>query len=264
MLTRRNFLRSSAATAAAVAVSSLAPTAFAAGNPVSEDATLESLRDQLRTAYFESEEFQQHYAADPEDAMEMLDGIIERQISGYPVAAAYDETYSVSTTLVQQLNSYSCGPASGYIAISGWNGTGSISGTTTTGKLQTLANSMGTTTDGTFVYRVRNTLNSYVSTYPYSYYLGSSMTQTDFCNYLVRSLGCSRAPILHARTQGLSYYNGHSLGHYITITQFNGTTMNVRLNDPNSSNTYYGTHTVSVAEAFAAIHNYSDRYLIAY
>lgn len=263
MLTRRQFLRSSVATVAAATVASLAPTAFA-DNQVSEETTFESLRDRIRAAYFESEEFQQHYAANPEDAMEMLENIIECQISGYPVAAAYDETYSVNTTLVKQLNSYSCGPASGYIAISGWNGTGSISGTTTTSKLQTLATSMGTTTDGTLVYRVRNTLNNYISTNQYSYYLGSTLTLTDFCNYLARSLGCNRVPILHARTQALSYYNGHASGHYIAVTQFNGTTMKVRLSDPNNNNVYYGTHIVPVSEAFAAVHDYDSRYLIAY
>lgn len=152
------------------------------------------------------------------------------------------------------------------MAIGGWNGTGSIKGKSPTDKLNTLARQIETETDGaSVVYKVRNTLNSYLSNYKYSYYAGNTLDLQRFRIYTFNSLAFDRAPILHARTEELSYYNGHESGHYITVTEMNYNTMKVRLHDPNYNNQYYGIHFVPYTEAYDSIHRPDEtRYLICH
>lgn len=222
----------------------------------------------LRDTYWASSEFQAHYAADPSDAIAMLNKVV----AGYRTPAfastrsiTDEEVASVNTTLVKQLNGYTCGPASSYMAIDGWNGTGSITGSTTTAKLERLAVQMESdSNDGTYVYKLKNVLNTYTDDYDYAYYEGSTLDQFHFRVYTFNSLSYDRAPILHAKTAALSYYNGHNTGHYITVTEFDYNTMEVRLHDPHTSNAYYGIHQVPYEEAHSSVSDYAGRFYICY
>lgn len=232
----------------------------AASSPLSEK--------EIRDIYWASSEFQAHYAANPSDALATLDKVVAgyaTPISTNTRSTTDEEVASVSTTLVKQLNSYTCGPASSYMAIGGWNGTGSITGSTTTAKLERLATQMGSASGvGTYVYKVRDVLNTYTNNYDYAYYEGSTLDQFLFRVYTFNSLSYDRAPILHAKTAALSYYNGHNTGHYIAVTEFDYNTMEVRLHDPHNSNTYYGIHQVPYEEAHSSVSDYSGRYYICY
>jgi len=106
---------------------------------------------ELRNVYWSSSEFQAHYADDPADALATLDSIVDAYFAS-PQAETYapssvatvdSDVASVDVTLVKQINSYSCGPASAYMAIDGWGGTGDITGSNTTAKLKTLASENG-------------------------------------------------------------------------------------------------------------------------
>jgi hypothetical protein len=222
---------------------------------------------ELRAVYWASSEFQAHYADDPADALASLDKAVEDYFSSFisTCSTTNDEVASVDTTLVQQLNGYTCGPASSYMAIDGWNGTGSITGTTTTAKLTRLATQMeSNSSDGTYVYKLKNVLNTYTDDYDYAYYAGSTLDEFLFRVYTFNSLAYDRAPILHAKTAALSYYNGHNTGHYIAVTKFDYNTMEVRLHDPNNTAAYYGIHQVPYEEAYSSIADYSGRYYICY
>lgn len=223
-------------------------------------------KDDLRESYWNSEEFQMHYAEDPEGAIANLDHAVAFDWNALLSSAniTNDDVASVDTELVQQLNSYSCGPASAYMAIGGWGETGSILGLSTEEKLQELASEMGTDSSGTYVYSVTNGLNRYTIGHDYGYYLGQDLTQALFRIYSFNSLSYERAPLLHARTAALSYYNGHNSGHYITVTEFNYGTEEVRLHDPNYNDAYYGIHYVPYTEAYDSINLESDRYYICY
>lgn len=221
----------------------------------------------LRAVYWASSEFQAHYADDPTDALASLDKAVEDYFSSFVSACSTtdDEVASVSTTLVQQLNGYTCGPASSYMAIDGWSGTGSITGSTTTEKLKRLATQMESSSDvGTYVYKLKNILNTYTNKYNYAYYEGSTLDEFLFRIYTFNSLSYNRAPILHAKTAALSYYNNHNTGHYIAVTEFDYNTMEVRLHDPNNNNAYYGIYRVPYEEAHSSIADYSGRYYICY
>lgn len=168
----------------------------------------------IRDVYWASSEFQAHYADNPSDALATLDKAVaeyQAPLFANTRATTDEEVASVSTSLVQQLNSYTCGPASSYMAIGGWNGTGSITGSTTTAKLERLATQMESASGvGTYVYKVRDVLNTYTSNHDYAYYKGSTLDQYLFRVYTFNSLSYDRAPILHAKTAALSYYNGHN------------------------------------------------------
>lgn len=248
-----------ATTASPIVCSAEANMPMAVSTPMTED--------ELRAVYWASSEFQAHYADDPADALASLDKAVEDYFS--PIVSTCsttdDEVASVSTTLVQQLNGYTCGPASSYMAIGGWGGTGSIAGSTTTAKLNTLASQMESASGvGTYVYKLRNILNTYTDDYDYDYYEGSTLDELHFRIYTFNSLSYDRAPILHAKTAALSYYNGHNTGHYIAVTEFDYNTMEVRLHDPHNSNTYYGIHQVPYEEAYSSVADYSGRYYICY
>lgn len=240
--------------------------------------------ESLRSAYMNDSEFHAHLAADPKDAMDALDNAINNlgvidpadekkyieminasvgTVGTLGLMPMFWDNYNyawVNTSLVQQINGYYCGPASVLMAIWGWGG--NVSGSTNTAKQNTLASAMGTTSSsGTYVYRVRDTLNSYLGSNFYSYYLGSSLDQTTFRVYVFNSLSKNRAPILHAKTEYLSYYNGHASGHYITATDFNYDNMTIRLHDCNNNSSYYGVRSVAWQQVYNSIYA-SGRYLI--
>ena len=222
---------------------------------------------ELRAAYWDSSEFQAHYADDPAGALKSLDKAVEDYFSSFvgTYSTTAEEVASVDTTLVQQLNGYSCGPASAYMAIDGWDGTGSIDGTTTEAKQERLATQMETnSTYGTYVYMLRNIINTYTDKYDYAYYEGNTLDEFLFRIYTFNSLSYNRAPILHAKTAALSYYNGYNTGHYIAVTEMDYNTMEVRLHDPNNTDAYYGIHRVPYEEAYSSIADYSGRFYICY
>ena len=233
-----------------------------------EEKTPELTADSIRDAYSNSEQFQAHLRDDPAGAMQTLNHVIDRLLtpSASPMQTTPEDDYAwVDTVLVKQLNSISCGPACGYMAIYGAGEASSIPGSSTTAKLQNLASEMGTASGvGTYVYRVANTLNDYISTYQYDYFSGDVLSESNFRLYAYNSLAHDRAPILHARTEYLSYYNGHATGHYITVADFDYDTMTMELYDPNNNSRYYGIHTVDWQEAYDCFTIPSGRYVILY
>ncbi len=214
-------------------------------------------------------QFQAYLKADPKGAMEMLDRITKKlkdkkfvedlekahrnkKSTSIGPDSIYEDYYAyVTTTLVQQNNGYYCGPASALMAIWGWGG--NVSGANNYAKQQTLGTAMGTNqTDGTYVYMLRNVLNSYISTNQYDYYGNWSLDWSTFMAYSFASLTADRAPIIRANTQTLSYYGGRSFIHYITITDFDYSTMRMCLYDPHIDNTYYGAHSEPSYNVFDA------------
>ena len=225
--------------------------------------TVGSVEDSLRNAYLSSPEFIAHMEADPAGAEAMLEKIIEDTLAARSGVAPYmdnDVRAWVNLTLIQQDGNTYCGPANVLMAIKGWGGT--VPGSTTDAQQAYLAGIMGTDSTGTYVYRVRDCLNSYLSYMTYSYYQGAELSTLQFRSYIYNSLAHDRAPLLHARTKYLSYYNGHSTGHYITIGSYDSSTMEVTLYDSHPNDLYYGIHTVSYLEAYDSIASESGRYLI--
>lgn len=216
-------------------------------------------------------EFKMHMEAAPEEAIDMINTIVSNQIDelygyGYNPYTGNSTNAWVSAPLIQQSTSYWCGPCSVVQVAEGY-GT-NISGTSNQAKQQTIVNYINTTypsdpvtTNGTYVYQISQCCTKYAGG-GYTYKAGANLTDAQFKNTITNSLINNKCPILHARTQYISYYNGHSSGHYICLSAVNNETNKVRLTDCNYNDTYYGTRSIPRSEAYNAV-KASGRYLIS-
>ncbi len=169
---------------------------------------------------------------------------------------------SANVALIQQTQGYNCGPTSALQVLYGLNRQNAIPGQNNAAKISQLESDCNSVGQGTIVYYLVQGINLYTTFADYAYYLATNMTQNQFQSKVETSLCYDMGPILHARTQYLGYYNGHSSGHYIAVSEINKINQTITLKDCNNNNSYYGQHVVSIAEAFSCIHSESGYYLI--
>ncbi len=159
----------------------------------------------------------------------------------------------------QQSNDYYCGPActKNVLKYFGVNKTQS-----------TLAGEMGTTlSQGTYVYRIVNCLNSHLGSGTYQYVLTSEIA---FGNGLRSSINNNKPLVCHTMTGVLPLYAevGKDTGHYIVAKGYaygaQGSTgfSNVTYNDPNCDDRFYGTYTCSWSLMEQAIDNNAGYYIM--
>ena len=175
--------------------------------------------------------------------------------------------YYANVPVIQQTKTYNCGPTSALQVIYGMGNGNAVSGSNFNEKIATLESLMGTnSTDGTYVYRLKDGLNNYSNTYTYEYYPSTGLTMSSLETSIAGSLLNNLGPILHARTEKLSYYNGHKSGHFIAIKSINMNTDQIEVCDCNYNNKYFGVHTISLTDAYNSLTqapNGSTRYLIS-
>lgn len=174
------------------------------------------------------------------------------------------DVYYANVPVIKQSTSNNCGAASALQALYGLGCQSNVPGSTDNSKMATLTKDMKIEENGSaYVYLVTNTLNKYSPNYTYSYYGISSMNMNQLKNRIATSLQFDAAPILHARTEYLSYYNGHASGHYIAVGSINVSTNDITVKDCNYNDKYRGTFTITLQEAYDALDRYKDeRYLI--
>lgn len=164
----------------------------------------------------------------------------------------------LSVPLYKQINSYYCGPTSvrmtlSYLGVS---------------KTQAqLASQMGTTSSqGTYVYQVRNCLNSHLGSGTYKYVLTS---QIAFSTGLRYSIDKSKPVICHVMTGALPHYSGYNTGHYVVAkgyywgSQGSSGASRVQYNDPNYNSKYYGSREATWGQMNQAINNNAGYYIMA-
>lgn len=167
---------------------------------------------------------------------------------------------SANVKLIKQTTSYNCGPTAALQVLYGSNSQGRVNGANDSAKISRLMSDSGTNSDGTIVYKLKNALNLY-SSLSYTYTAGRNMTFNTFREKVNNSLFYNTAPILHARTEKIPYYNGHKSGHYIAVSQLDLTRNIVRLQDCNYYSQYYGTHDANMSDIYNSI-TPDSRYLI--
>jgi len=169
---------------------------------------------------------------------------------------------SSNVKLIQQTKSYNCGPTAALQVLYGCNCQSKVRGTNDSEKISKLMSESGTNSDGTIVYKLKNTLNSY-SSMNYTYTAGKNLNINTLREKINNSLFYNSAPILHAKTEKISYYHGHKSGHYIAISQLDLVNNIVRVRDCNYNNQYYGTYDISLKEVYESITPANEtRYLI--
>ncbi len=227
------------------------------------------LEKQIWNEYMQLDEFKMHFNEDPKDAKAMIDSIVDTKIkinyhnsNNLTPKSGQGNIALIYFPKFKQNIDYYCGPASALTAIYGMGKENSVSGSTYSTKQNTLGKNMNTNkTDGTIVYRMRNELNKY-SSESYNYYYQPS--KNEMFSIIFGSLLSDNAPILHADTKSLGYYNGYSTGHYVTIVFCNssfgdGEIGGLAVMDNNRKDEFYGTQDISLNEAYNSIRG---RYLI--
>jgi len=152
-------------------------------------------------------------------------------------------------TNYRQETTYWCGPASVRQSLSFHRtDSGSSAGLPSQ---TTLANKIGTTSDGSSTAAMASALNSYNGVFGSVIYLASNITDTSnpyetFVNRIgtmLRSITVNAtAPIILAQTKYIPRYNGVSSRHYMTVSGINDNVspMQMRSVDPHYSSAYYG------------------------
>ena len=167
---------------------------------------------------------------------------------------------SVSVPLYQQTTSNYCGPACVQMTLASFG----VSATQST-----LATQMGTgSPHGTYVYKIRDCLNSYLGSGKYKYVLTSEITFVQGVEYSIDE-GCP--VVCHVDTVYLPVYNGYSTGHYVVATgyfyQQNSASglydeKTIYYNDPNNNSSFYGAKTCTYAEMTNAINGNAGYYIM--
>lgn len=228
--------------------------------------TKDEIKSQIIVKYSNDEQFQLNSADNPDSAAQMIDRLVEielRNISYELMRIDTTKTYSCAVPKIKQTTEYNCGPTSAFQALKAAGVSNNITGSNDSEKINTLTTLMGTTSsNGTSPYNIKEGLNKYLSTAPYVFATGSSMTLNSFGTNVIYSLNDGYAPILHAKTKYLDYYNGANYGHAITIKSANKATGVVVVSDCIYLDAYYGEHTITMSMAYNSIISEADRYLI--
>lgn len=87
--------------------------------------------------------------------------------------------------------------------------------------------------------------------------------EPDFQSLIWNSLIHNRPVLLHARTEYLPYYKGHSSRHYLSLDWYGKEPQKVRIKDCNYNPDYNGDHIVPVTKAYECVHEIADRYVIS-
>ena len=162
--------------------------------------------------------------------------------------------------LIKQTTDYNCGATAALQVLYGCNCQGKVSGKNDSKKISTLMNDAETNAEeGTVVYKLKNALNKY-SALKYKYTSASKMDKSKLREFINNSLFYNTAPIIHAKTEKIEYYKKHVSGHYIAIQQLDLTTNKIRVYDCNNDTRYYGSHDITLDDAYASLTG--SRYLI--
>ena len=155
----------------------------------------------------------------------------------------------LSVPLIQQENGYYCGPASLQMVLKYKGKSYSQS---------KLAEYAGTTRKkGTYVYRMRDTLNDILG----DKYVYVQLNDQAFGNGLLYSIDKGYPVICHVQTKTLKNYQGIDKGHYVVsigyVAGFSGnySVSNVRYNDPNHRKKYFREHEDTFKNMSDAIEN---------
>ncbi len=226
--------------------------------------------EQTLNEYLKYDEFNSHLESNKKAALEMIRNITERRLADSNSAqlrgGTMTEAYDFDVQLSIQADTYTCGYATILQTMYGLEKEHLIQGSTDEQKQRTIETDIGHYGTSVIVWEVVAYLNGYLSSDDYAYYLGSSsaMSEDDFADKVALSLMMERPVLLHAITEDLSYYNGTSQNHYLSIYYINQNTDKVKIADCNYDSQFGGYHYADLSEAYATIHDHYNRYLISY
>lgn len=186
--------------------------------------------------------------------------------SGNASTLAYNPSsahfYSKSTVpVINQVYSYTCGPASYLQALIGNGILANNSDNTSASAVLDAADEIGTTPRyGSNPQQVTDALNRQeeLESY-YSYNFFTEYTYNQSIYMLQYAFMNDITPIVYvADTSYFNYYNGASYKHFVTVSSVNYQSQRIVIVDPNYVDAYRGTHTITFNEFYNAMRNTSS------
>ncbi len=212
-------------------------------------ASTEAQVDQVPDYY--TEEYQQEVKAVVAEA----EAYLENKLRLRTGAKKY-----LSVPLYKQIKDYYCGVASAQMVLEFLKAPGEID-------QEKLAADDYFETDkkgSTRVYNLVNGLNNRLGSKKYMSILIDDLA---FATGLIYSIDAEYPVVCHVDTRKLPAYSGYSCGHYVVATGYNygsvpSSQSNVRYNDPNYDNKYYGRFDVDFGVMESAIDARSGYYIM--
>ena len=229
--------------------------------------------DEFIYAYLNDNEFENHYLEKPQEAIKMVRDVIDWYLVLMNTPEPmwdHGNSWGADGVPVLKQPDYSswCGWASAVQVITSLGG--NVSGRSYVDKMATLARTyVGSADQNTspYLYQIINGINGAVpQSQSYKYLDGSALSQDTLMTILKGNLQSGRPCILHTIPSYLtSYYPATATtGHYITVEQMRLTNGQyyLQLNDCHWRTEYNGRHTVTLEEAFNAIHIPSGMHIV--
>lgn len=231
------------------------------------------IANKVISEYSTDEQFLLHIEDDKEDAINMLKVVIKSEIKKSKLRGNwYDGQYDVNVPNIVQRTYTSCGAASALQAISSKGWEENVPGSRTDEKQIQLEKDTGIygTSNGAVVGSITKSINKYINpdgTWMDATYVHRAMTNASketFKQYIVESMLCGGAPILHAIPKYLtSYYPSSSTtGHYIAVKSIDTYNNTMTVSDCNWRGEYNGEFTITIDEAYNSVHSTAGRYLM--
>lgn len=163
---------------------------------------------------------------------------------------------SLSVPLYLQEQYYYCGPASTQMVLK------YVTGVKYSQSTLASSNNLNTTTNGTYVYKVTEVLNKYITTGQYQHVLTSRYA---FGNSLIYSIDGNRPVICHVNPQYLPNYTGTATGHYLVSKGYSwgwsGSNYYSTVYYNDSNDDHYGTFDSPVSAMENAINQNAGYYI---
>ncbi|MGN0375961.1 MAG: hypothetical protein ACI4EN_10725 [Butyrivibrio sp.] len=157
---------------------------------------------------------------------------------------------------IRQTKTYNCGSTTVLQTLYGMGYEDNVPGNTNTEKIQYLDQVYNVDLLGQAdVNYMVNALNDNIpglTTYSKTY-ISTNVTIVNFEQLIATSLTNGKPVVVVASdTSKLTYYNGNSYGHYLSVDYINRTTDTVRIVDCHFNSAYYGVHYVDLQELYDA------------
>ena len=170
-----------------------------------------------------------------------------------PSSAYFYSNYTVP--VIDQVYSYTCGPASYLQALIG-NGTLTNSSNNTNSlAIEQAGEVIGTTPqNGSSVEYVTNALNTHNNPASYTWSIFTAFTYNQSINMLQYAFMNDITPIVYvADTSWFNYYNGVSQRHFVTVASINYQSQRIVIVDPNCEDEFRGRHEITFNEFYNAM-----------
>lgn len=221
-----------------------------------------------------SDEFVEIFNDEGASAFQIVEDSLRDVLNPEPTAHMQtDDLYTsrYSFPNIQQIDNYSCGPASTLMALIGGGASGyyyTHNETITDDWQADLKAEMGTNSTGTYISQITRVLRENIPSvngYTYKTKAFTIYSYDQALDFIETSLVMDAVPVIRVSdTSLLGYYHGNKYSHYMVVDSVDFNAECVTLVDPHYDNAYFGKHTISFDEFDYLAENCNDFWVSVY